>query len=198
MYCAPMGDPAAIATTTAAATTTPSLHAFVTVGSTRFDALIIALFSPATLSTLRSLGVTHLTAQHGGSALPAGYASACVEAEISVSTFAYAADISPYMRSADLVVSHAGAGTLFEALHMRKRVVAVVNRALMHDHQTELAGALHTQRCLVSTDVAGLRAAMKECWNKESVPLQRRADYVVASVVSQEVALLRAGARCLW
>mmetsp|Transcript_24970 Transcript_24970/g.99170 ORF Transcript_24970/g.99170 Transcript_24970/m.99170 type:complete len:184 (+) Transcript_24970:227-778(+) len=53
------------------------------------------------------------------------------------------------MAAAGLVVSHAGAGSLMEALALKKRVVAVVNAALMGNHQVELADALRRQRSIV-------------------------------------------------
>ena len=46
------------------------------------------------------------------------------------------------MKSADMILSHAGAGTVMEALRLRKKLVVVVNNLLMNNHQTELAGAL--------------------------------------------------------
>ncbi len=47
-----------------------------------------------------------------------------------------------YMQSADLVISHAGSGSLFEGLALRKAIIAVPNPILMHNHQAELAGRL--------------------------------------------------------
>jgi len=46
------------------------------------------------------------------------------------------------MRQAGLVISHAGAGTVMEALKGQKRLVVVINTALMDNHQTELATAM--------------------------------------------------------
>jgi UDP-N-acetylglucosamine transferase subunit ALG13 len=43
------------------------------------------------------------------------------------------------MRGADLVISHAGAGSVLEALHAHKSLLVVVNDSLMDNHQTELA-----------------------------------------------------------
>ena len=36
---------------------------------------------------------------------------------------------------ADLIVSHAGSGSVFEAMALRKPVIAVPNAILMHNHQ---------------------------------------------------------------
>jgi len=39
-------------------------------------------------------------------------------------------------------LSHAGAGTVTEVLRLKKRLVVIINTALMGNHQTELANAL--------------------------------------------------------
>lgn len=46
------------------------------------------------------------------------------------------------MKEASLVISHAGAGSVFEALSMNKPTLVVVNETLMHNHQVELAETL--------------------------------------------------------
>ena len=51
--------------------------------------------------------------------------------------------IQEYMRSADLVISHAGAGSCLEALAERKPLIVVTNERLMDNHQLELAQQLH-------------------------------------------------------
>lgn len=52
--------------------------------------------------------------------------------------FKYAPNLEAYMRSADVIISHAGSGSLFEAMRMGKPLIAVPNSILMHNHQAEL------------------------------------------------------------
>lgn len=89
---------------------------FVTVGTTKFDALVTALHSDAMLRLLReSYGVTGITCQLGKGATPPG----CVlssEGEgtytlggIEFETFRLRPSIANYLESADMVISHAGA-----------------------------------------------------------------------------------------
>lgn len=52
------------------------------------------------------------------------------------------------MQSADLVISHAGAGSILEALEKRKNLIVVINNRLMDNHQVELAKQLHKNEYL--------------------------------------------------
>lgn len=65
------------------------------------------------------------------------------DGSLHVSWFRLKDDISAEMSAADLVVSHAGAGSCTEALRAGRRLVIVVNERLMNDHQSELADRLH-------------------------------------------------------
>ena len=48
------------------------------------------------------------------------------------------------MESADLVISHAGAGTCLEVLRLGKPLVVIVNRSLLGNHQVWIAKSLET------------------------------------------------------
>lgn len=63
--------------------------------------------------------------------------------EIEVEHFRFKPSIRDEMIGADLIISHAGAGSLFESLGHKKKCVAVVNEELMDNHQIELASELH-------------------------------------------------------
>ena len=65
------------------------------------------------------------------------------------------------MRNAALIISHAGAGSILEGMRLNAFMVVVVNDALMHNHQQELAGELHERRHLLATVPSKLAATLR-------------------------------------
>ncbi|KAJ3170343.1 hypothetical protein HDU88_008971 [Geranomyces variabilis] len=142
----------------------PSLNAaqpetrgvFVTIGTTRFDALVNEVCTIEFLAMLRSKDYTSLTLQHGNSPMPALPTADVGGGPFPVTAYAFRTDLSQDIATAALVISHAGAGLILETLDAGKPLIVVVNRALMDDHQTELAVALAEKEVLVWTDADGL------------------------------------------
>ena len=117
-------------------------NVFVTVGTTRFDKLVAAATSPLALDWMVSQGYTSLTVQYGTGMKPEVDASSSSLSGLKVRTYSFQPSLDDDMKSAALILSHAGAGTVMEALRLRKKLVVVINTALMDNHQTELAGAM--------------------------------------------------------
>uniref|UniRef100_A0A8C3L2B4 UDP-N-acetylglucosamine transferase subunit ALG13 n=1 Tax=Chrysolophus pictus TaxID=9089 RepID=A0A8C3L2B4_CHRPC len=57
--------------------------------------------------------------------------------------FRFKESLAEDLRSADLVISHAGAGSCLETLEEGKPLLVVINEKLMDNHQLELARQLH-------------------------------------------------------
>ena len=60
------------------------------------------------------------------------------------SYFSLTSDITQYYNESDLVIAHAGAGTVFELLEGKHRMVVVPNSDRVDDHQLDLASYLET------------------------------------------------------
>ena len=90
------------------------MHAFVTIGSTRFDLLVKEILSVRTLEALKSRGCTTLTVQCGNSAFE--QASLIAKGEttklsvegIQVELWKFKPALTKEYEKADLIISHAG------------------------------------------------------------------------------------------
>ncbi|RKO94758.1 glycosyl transferase [Blyttiomyces helicus] len=132
------------------------MYAFVTVGTTRFDALVRLSTSPAFLTALSKTGFTTLEIQHGHSPLP----PLPPNPPLQITTTAFKPSLAKSMSTASLIISHGGSGSILEALDRATPLIVVVNPDLQDDHQSELARALQESGVLVWArdvgDVVGL------------------------------------------
>lgn len=92
------------------------MNLFVTVGTTRFDALIEQVHNPRFFNLIEKKGFRSLTIQYGHSPLP----PAAIPPHLSVTTYAFKPTLLPDFKQADLVVSSGGAGTILEVLELGK------------------------------------------------------------------------------
>ena len=74
--------------------------------------------------------------------------------------FRYAPTLKERIDEASLVISHAGAGSIFESLRAGKRLIAVPNSALMDNHQEDLCVHLQGKGYLDVAAVDGLEEAV--------------------------------------
>jgi beta-1,4-N-acetylglucosaminyltransferase len=114
---------------------------FVTVGTTLFDKLIVATTSPEALKWMVSNGFRRLVIQYGKGVEPS-LPKELTDGFEEVEAYRFKPTLSNDMEAADLIISHAGAGTVMEAMTLGKHLVVVINTALMDNHQTELANAM--------------------------------------------------------
>ncbi|XP_072992669.1 uncharacterized protein [Typha latifolia] len=119
---------------------------FVTVGTTCFDALVKAVDSKQVREALSQKGYTDLLIQMGrGTYIPSKVSG---NESLSMDYFTFSPSIANYLRSASLIISHAGAGSIFETLRLGKPLIVVVNEDLMDNHQSELAEELADRKHL--------------------------------------------------
>ena len=112
---------------------------FVTVGTTEFEMLVSAVTSKLALEWMVSCGYKKLKIQYGKGVKPITDTGGL---PIVIETYDFLPSLDKDMRDADLIVSHAGAGTVMEALRLQKKLIVVINTLLMNNHQTELAAAM--------------------------------------------------------
>mmetsp|Transcript_17177 Transcript_17177/g.54939 ORF Transcript_17177/g.54939 Transcript_17177/m.54939 type:complete len:186 (+) Transcript_17177:1732-2289(+) len=139
---------------------------FVTVGTTKFDALIMALDCDAFVEILSVMGYTSLLLQIGtGEYEPHNVFGREGEATkhrtgVTLEYFRLRPSLAQLVESASLVISHAGAGSIFESLKARRALLVVVNDRLMDNHQSELAEHLSSLGHLACCNPGGVLEAV--------------------------------------
>ena len=113
----------------------------ITVGTTKFDALIASIDTPQFYATAVKHNFTKILIQKGtGSYTPSAYSAVSRTLNVEVATLL--PNFETVIANSDLVISHGGAGIILECLKHKKKVIVCVNAALMDNHQVELASAL--------------------------------------------------------
>ncbi|KAL1742250.1 glycosyltransferase family 1 protein [Schizophyllum fasciatum] len=132
--------------------------AFVTVGSTRFDALVQAACTDAVLDALAAKGYRHLVVQagnsdfeHGARLHGSGTSARTRSHGIEQEYYRFKPSLREDYERADLVISHAGSGTILDVLRIPKPLIIVPNPTLLDNHQQELADVLEQQGHLVAS-----------------------------------------------
>ncbi|KAI8641667.1 glycosyl transferase, partial [Parasitella parasitica] len=128
---------------------------FVTVGSTGFDELIRQTTLPEFLNSLPKVGIKKVLYQYGSSEQVITTNLQSYDGEIlHIHSYKYKTSIIEDMEKADIIVSHAGAGTILQALRMHnKKLIVVVNKSLMDNHQYQLAQAMQTNNYAICSDL---------------------------------------------
>jgi Uncharacterized conserved protein len=89
--------------------------------------------------------------------------------------FRFADNITEYYDESDVVVTHAGAGTVFSLLEMGKRIIVVPNLDRDDGHQKDLAKEIAQKRWgLVCWELDTLPRLIQEVTTCELAPYERR------------------------
>eukprot|EP00605_Chrysophyceae_sp_TOSAG23-4_P000625 GSChrysophyteH1.ASY1.ANO1.704.1 assembled CDS len=124
---------------------------FLTVGTTSFDPLIRAIDCADFLNVAVECGCESLVIQVGrGEYLPVYLSeTVCAQRGVKFTCFRFKPTLCDEMEAADLIISHGGAGSILEAMTLKKLLVVVVNNSLQENHQVELADAMSSRNyCL--------------------------------------------------
>ncbi|KAK4504159.1 hypothetical protein PRZ48_005075 [Zasmidium cellare] len=151
---------------------------FVTIGATAsFSGLVKAVLSAEFFQALESQGYTELLVQYGqdGEEL---FNTCVTEAKntesgsvLKVHGFPLdKAGLTRYMTQArggkdgqeGVVISHAGSGTILDALRLSVPLIVVPNSELLDNHQVELAEALAEQEYVVHGKLENLAQALQD------------------------------------
>ncbi|KAF9452298.1 glycosyltransferase family 1 protein [Macrolepiota fuliginosa MF-IS2] len=152
------------------------MRALATVGTTKFDTLITEVLSPRTLNALKARGYTTLSVQCGNSdfiyapSVAKGETATLILEGVSVELWKFKSSLYEEYDKAELIISHAGAGTIIEILRLPKPLIVVPNPTLLHNHQQELAQALEAQGYLKSSTIEDLARSIQQFTTDTVVP----------------------------
>ena len=152
---------------------------FVTIGATApFNSLVRACLEPEFHEALRKAGYTQLRIQYGdqnGQEVFNLYVEALKNSKfdhgLDISGFAFKKEgLREEMRGVKgltpetegMVISHAGSGSILDALRIGVPIVVVPNTDLLHNHQVELAEVLAEQEYVIHGKVDGLATSIEE------------------------------------
>lgn len=151
---------------------------FVTVGTTKFELLIEAISRADVAEALAERGYTRATVQYGK-----GEGEPYLKAPLNGICYRFKPDIASDMARADLIISHAGAGSIVEALRMGKRLLVVVNPLLMDNHQAELASTMERRGYLLAATCEGLAEAIRGADFDGLVPYPEADDALIPAAI---------------
>ncbi|EXJ60281.1 hypothetical protein A1O7_04433 [Cladophialophora yegresii CBS 114405] len=158
---------------------TSGKRCFVAVGATApFNSLVRAVLEPVFIKALREAGYSQLQIQYGDQSGQNTYREGVQllnEQEphdgFQVSGFGFKKEgLADEMRAVKgsspktegMVISHAGSGSILDALRIGAPIVVVPNTDLLHNHQVELAEALAEQEYVIHGKVDDLASAIAE------------------------------------
>ncbi|KAF6764761.1 glycosyltransferase 28 [Ephemerocybe angulata] len=172
------------------------MRAFVTVGSTKFDDLVQHSLKEEVLLSLRNEGYTNLAVQCGNSSfefasvVADGGEHALERAGVSVEVWKFKPSLEEEFDKADLVISHAGAGTILDVLRKGKRLIVVPNETLLDNHQSELAVALEEKGHLKSSTVTGLAQTIEDVHKVNLTPFPPFDGHKFAGILDETMGFL--------
>jgi beta-1,4-N-acetylglucosaminyltransferase len=150
---------------------------FVTVGSTKFEQLINRILEADLLNLLKVNSIKKIILQVGNGVHEHGElldlndstkeATKFYRDNIEITAYRYKSTIREDLASADIVISHAGAGSILESLEANKKLIVVVNEKLMNNHQFELAEKMFDLGYLLFTTCDGLLEKIELINNKD-------------------------------
>lgn len=108
----------------------------------------------------------------------------------------FTSDINSFIHKADIVISHAGTGSIIDTLRLQKNLIVITNDTLMNNHQTEIANEFSLANYCVafstSQIVPGPSAfisTIEKLLNNSITltPFPPPSSNVIASIVTQEL-----------
>ncbi|ORX45425.1 glycosyl transferase [Piromyces finnis] len=152
----------------------------VTVGTTKYDELLKEINKEEFFNSLVKIGCKNLIIQYGNSILPEDFPKNKFTLKngtiLNITTYKFKFDnikehgFKEDMIKSDLIISHAGSGTILDSLELKKKIIVVPNETLMDNHQSELADAMSKKGVIISSPLSELVNTLNNLENFEFKP----------------------------
>ncbi|RDW91236.1 hypothetical protein BP5796_02401 [Coleophoma crateriformis] len=147
---------------------------FVTIGATAaFDELLSAVLDPDFQDVATELNFTKMRIQCGKSLEKCKSIISSQPSQLDINVFDFrpqglnyemrATTALPGKRHAGVVITHAGAGTVLDAMRMGCHIIVVPNESLLDNHQGEMADELQKQGYVTKGRTSSLSQALRRC-----------------------------------
>lgn len=134
------------------------MSVLVTVGTTRFDSLIKYIDEAFAESP-----ITFTFQIADGKYEP-----------VNFPFFTFSDDIEKYYRESDLVICHAGAGTIYKLLEIKKKIIIVPNTERRDNHQLDIAAYMEANGyALTVTDFSLLKDTIEKIPHIKLTPFEK-------------------------
>ncbi|KAK6462842.1 glycosyl transferase [Scheffersomyces coipomensis] len=114
--------------------------------------------------------------------------------DLKLYLFPFSTNVNAYINRANLVISHAGTGSIIDSLKLHKKLIVVINDQLMDNHQAEVAEEFCKQgycSSLTTKDIkdgASFVKAVRERLAVESKPFTTSKSNVIEAIIYEELA----------
>ncbi|KAL3424307.1 glycosyltransferase family 28 domain-containing protein [Phlyctema vagabunda] len=175
---------------------------FVTVGATAsFDELIERVLTIDFLDTAKELRFNKITIQCGKSYPKFKKYMTEKDKAFEISVFDFNEQgLGQEMRGTTagagrvpgVIISHAGSGSILDAMRLGCNIIVVPNETLLDNHQAELADELEAQGYVTKGDIPNLSNALRRCATDVAIPPsyiwpQRGTGNNLASIIDETV-----------
>ncbi|MBE8233481.1 MAG: glycosyltransferase [Endozoicomonadaceae bacterium] len=147
------------------------INVLITVGTTEFDELIEF--------------IDEISLNLPGFNMVAQISSSAVYSPRNISFFDFSDDFESYVESADVIISHAGAGSVYSMLEKGKKLIVVPNLTRVDKHQLELANFVQKNNfSIVCNAIKELEGAILRI-NKTSFNVYEKDDFFALDIVRE-------------
>lgn len=141
---------------------------FVTVGTTKFESLIHYIDN-----NISSEDFEVVIQKSNGKYIPKNFES-----------FQFTKEIDRYYNECDIVITHAGAGTIYKLLEIKKNIIIIPNIERIDNHQTDIANYMKEEKyAYVANELNDINSILLTINNNNLVPYKKESFFKAKEII---------------